>query len=154
MIRVLLNSIPCLILLVIGYKFSDLRIIKAESESLPYSYFLDYGEREFNKDDYVLIEGLVTKYFDADTLFVKQVKGMPTATIANHKSEVFVDHKLVGDCLTETLNGEKLTKIALTEIPEDCAFVAGSHERSFDSRYEEFGVVPVSNITRKVIPLW
>lgn len=154
MIRIFLQAIPCIILLVIGYKFSDLPIIKAKTDSSPYTYFLDYGEVEFNKGDYVLIENFRTKYFDEKATFVKQLKGMPGENIGTLKKEIFVDHKLIGNCLKETSDGKKLTQISLKEIPEDYAFVAGNHEKSFDSRYEEFGMVPIANITRKLVPLW
>ena len=39
-------------------------------------------------------------------------------------------------------------------IPEGMVFVAGTHSDSFDSRYKEFGFVPLETVRGQVWPLF
>lgn len=56
--------------------------------------------------------------------------------------------------LDRTTNGSLLTPLRATIVPEGYVFVAGDHLRSFDSRYEEFGLVPLEKIWGKGVLTW
>lgn len=60
--------------------------------------------------------------------------------------------------LHHTKEGRPLTPLVLNEfgmtIPKGYVFVAGDHPQSFDSRYEEFGLVPVEKIWGKAVLTW
>jgi signal peptidase I len=56
--------------------------------------------------------------------------------------------------LDRTTGGDPLTPLSAKIIPEGALFVLGDHPRSFDSRYEEFGLVPVDKIWGKAILKW
>ena len=57
----------------------------------------------------------------------------------------------VGDMkIGEVKKAKHLTPISARKIPEGYVFVAGTHPDSLDSRYEEFGLIPVQDIQGKV----
>ena len=56
--------------------------------------------------------------------------------------------------LEKTSDGKPLTPISATSVPEGYVFVAGDHPNSFDSRYEEFGLVPIEKIWGKAVLCW
>lgn len=60
----------------------------------------------------------------------------------------------IGPLLKETKDGKPLHPLKATIIPEGYVFVATSHPRSFDSRYEEFGLVKQEHITGKCFGLF
>jgi signal peptidase I len=53
--------------------------------------------------------------------------------------------------LEKTSEGKPLTPLLATSVPEGYVFVAGDNPNSFDSRYEEFGLVPREKIWGKAI---
>lgn len=56
--------------------------------------------------------------------------------------------------LKETSKGKPLTPLSTNTIPEGYLFVAGDNPQSFDSRYEEFGLVPIEKIWGKGVFTW
>ena len=66
------------------------------------------------------------------------------------KGREFYCLRYLGRALERTRDGRPLSPSDFEgEIPEDCYWVKGEHERSYDSRY--FG--PVCNVRRKAVPL-
>lgn len=77
-----------------------------------------------------------------------------------------IDPELVGyfkllaiDALTfplldKTRDGKPLNPLEISIVPEGCVFVAGEHPRSFDSRYQEFGLVHQSHVMGRALQLW
>ncbi len=51
------------------------------------------------------------------------------------------------------LDGSPLNGLSKT-IPEGCLFVAGDNPKSFDSRYKEFGLVPMEKVWGKGVFTW
>lgn len=56
--------------------------------------------------------------------------------------------------LERTSEGKPLTPISAASVPEGYVFVAGDNPNSFDSRYEEFGLVPIEKIWGKAVFTW
>lgn len=56
--------------------------------------------------------------------------------------------------LEKTSQGKPLTPISAAIVPEGYVFVAGDNPNSFDSRYEEFGLVPIEKIWGKAVFTW
>ncbi len=59
----------------------------------------------------------------------------------------------VGTQKKQAKDGRPLTPIKPGIIPRGMVFVMGSHERSFDSRYEEMGLIPLHALQGRVIGL-
>ncbi len=74
--------------------------------------------------------------------------------IAIHADEIYVNHVLRGNIQKESPSGSKLIPISAQVIPEGYVFVWSPHELSYDSRYEEFGLIPVHTIEDALWPLF
>jgi conjugal transfer pilin signal peptidase TrbI len=78
---------------------------------------------------------------------VKQVKGVPGSVLHyDEQGRLWVDDFCVGKPHAASSVGKTVTAIQAGIIPPNFVFAYGSHERSFDSRYAEFGLIPVGVI--------
>lgn len=130
-------------------------------------YLLVIRNLPFKRGDIVSIQGHDTDYFKGKTL-AKRVIGLPGDQILHHKKYITVlapSHLLNQPShlpyspgsfplLEKTTDGDSLTPLSVKTIPKGYIFVAGDHPRSFDSRYEEFGLVPVEKVWGKAIFAW
>lgn len=121
------------------------------SESLPEVVFLVTKGAEFQKGDAVLFHPPRNPVFEAD--FVKLVVGVAGDLVEHRDGHVFVGGRDIGPLQAMTKTGRPLAPGAVGTIPEGFVFVAGTHERSYDSRYKEIGLVPLSAIVGRADPL-
>lgn len=156
-----------LILLLWGVA-SCTQLQECASESLKgVRYILMVKDLSFKRGNIVSIQGHDTAYAK-DKIFAKRVVGLPGDVIVRDKEGVKVLPVLVSSTnsriktpqsqvfplLERTKEGKPLTPLTTILIPQGYVFVAGDHSRSFDSRYEEFGLVPMENIKGRVIWWW
>lgn len=104
------------------------------------------------RGDIVSIIGHTPQYVGKH-IFAKRVLGLPGDPIVKHKYSIRVG-ELTLPLLTETKEGQPLTPLGRNVVPEGTLFVVGDHPRSFDSRYEEFGLVKEENIWGKAVISW
>lgn len=84
----------------------------------------------------------------------KQVVGVEGDVVRREGDHILVGDRAVGPLLKETADGLPLTPMAFEGmIPHGHVFVATAHERSFDSRYEEVGLIPEDRFLGKAIPI-
>lgn len=87
-------------------------------------------------------------------LLIKQVKGLPGDIIIHVNDKAFVNEELIGPILAMSHDKRTLTPGTQGIIPQESYFVAGEHERSFDSRYSEVGLLTAENIYGKAYKLF
>jgi conjugal transfer pilin signal peptidase TrbI len=123
------------------------------SESLPHKlYFLVKGSC-WQKNDLVAISGFDTRY-SRNQHFTKRILGVPGDRISIRQNQICVN---AGPCVffkNKTKDERKLTIIEAQIIPERHYFVLADHKDSFDSRYQEFGLVKDVYIEGKAYPVW
>jgi conjugal transfer pilin signal peptidase TrbI len=78
--------------------------------------------------------------------FLKYIVGTAGDEIRNLNGVIYVGLTKVGKATKTKL----LTPIEDGVVPEGYIFAAGTHPESFDSRYQEFGLVKTSDIRGKV----
>lgn len=97
-----------------------------------------------------------TKILEFKTLEFAALEPEPleskTLEATPHKPKAFEFKTLA--LLKTTREGNPLTPISIQIVPESYVFVAGDNPHSFDSRYEEFGLVPYEKIWGKAIWVW
>lgn len=120
-----------------------------QTPSLPYKYFLGTSFRTPQKYDYISWHHSSTPH-----LLVKQIVGIPGDRILHQNGRIFVNHLDCGKALNTTSNGDPLTPIDITEIPEGYVFVYAPHPESFDSRYQQFGLVQTSQLQEVLWPIF
>ncbi len=88
--------------------------------------------------------------------YSKRVLGIPGDYIVHNDSGITVipQESEPLSLLTKTSKGKPLNPIANTLIPEGYLFVVGDNPQSFDSRYEEFGLVPIEKVWGKGVLTW
>lgn len=84
----------------------------------------------------------------------KIVVGLPGDSIAIHNDEIYVNHILCGKIQKASPSGSKLTPISEQVISDGCVFVWSPHELSYDSRYAEFGLIPIHTIEDALWPIF
>ena len=136
-------------------------LLYSTTASLPHRTFLKLKQMSPQKGDYTCFDspwygGNVVKkivgvagdsltYDFEGNLWVKTPPWVKT---------LWVDRQLkVGTQKKKSKDGRLLTPIKPGIIPEGMVFVMGDHERSFDSRYEEMGLIPVHALHGRVIAL-
>ena len=80
--------------------------------------------------------------FPEDMLWAKRVSGGAGDLVESYDDgRIFVDGFFVGAAKPASSSGITLTPAASGRIPDDHFFLSGDHPDSFDSRYQEFGLV-------------
>lgn len=108
--------------------------------------------REIKHGDIVFIKGHDYKYLGVQP-YAKRVIGFPGDVIVRTSTSIRIGTRVL-PLIEKTTEGHPLTPIAYDVVPEGYLFVAGDHPRSIDSRYEEFGLVPMGKVWGKGVFTW
>ena len=129
------------------------KLLECVSESLNgIRYILVWRGNNFTYGDIVFIKGHSVRHVKV-THFAKRVLGFPGDPITHNSSSLQISSYRL-PLLRQTQDEKPLTPLSLPQVPFGHVFVAGDHLRSFDSRYEEFGLVPVEKIWGRGILSW
>lgn len=128
-------------------------ILYNQSASFPYKLYLLIKGCNYKQGDLVAIKNFATKYTN-NQHFTKQIIGAPGDVITIENGHVLINGIKFAKLKALTKDHKQLTPIVAQIIPRQYFFVLASHKDSFDSRYQEFGLVPKSNIEGKVYPIW
>jgi len=141
-------------------------LYECSSESLQgVRYILAMSRLSLKRGDIISIDGHDTAYVQGKT-FAKKLIGLPGDGIEQTQAGIVISQTYPGrrqlnaplvsplPLLEMTKEGKSLTPISVKRIPIGYVFVAGDHPRSFDSRYEEFGLVPIEKIWGKAVVTW
>lgn len=85
--------------------------------------------------------------------YAKRVIGFAGDPIVSEHDAIRIGARLL-PLIEKTKEGHILTPITQTIVPDGYLFVAGDHPRSIDSRYEEFGLVPMEKVWGKAVIIW
>lgn len=149
-------GIFCLILTGLG---SCTQLLENVSESLDdVRYLLILKSTKIKRGDVVSIQGHTPQYV-GNYIFTKRVIGLPGDYITRDKAHLTLKAQngafaIILPLLNQTKEGKPLTPLSFEVVPQGYFFVTGDHLRSFDSRYEEFGLVKKENIYGKALLKW
>jgi signal peptidase I len=135
------------------------QLLENVSESLDdVRYLLILKTTKIKRGDIVSIQGH-TPHYVGDHNFTKRVIGLPGDSITRDKTHLTIKAQngafaITLPLLTQTKESQPLTPLSLNVVPQGYLFVTGDHLRSFDSRYEEFGLVRKENIYGKALLKW
>lgn len=127
------------------------------SGSLPYSVaWLSRNLSSLRRGDYVLYAFSGSAAADypglAQQPFFKLVAGVPGDAIRVDGRNVFVAEQYAGFAKLKTFDGRPLSPLSARVVPEGFLYVRGTSPDSFDSRYQEAGLVDRRSLFGKVIP--
>ncbi len=121
---------------------SQICIIKTTSDSIPYSWCLQVYNLKPKKGDLCVFNFKGRK-------FLKYIAGTEGDEIQCIGKAVYVGDNRIGICKETGF----LTPTRERKVPKGYVFVAGTHPDSFDSRYEEFGLIKESDVEGKAFGL-
>jgi len=157
-------------------------LVYSRTNSLPYSLFLNLKQVTPKRGQYTCFEcpwygGRVIKkivgmggdalfYDDKGDLWIEaasrdeslQVATFRVATLRDASPRIDhystrVDFLKIGKHKQRSKDGRLLTPIKAGVIPQGKVFVVGDHERSFDSRYEELGLISEKVLQGRLLAL-
>ena len=122
------------------------------SQSLPYHVvIIDKKWTTLTRGDFVVFVPRPSE-FSAQfrgIQFFKQVDGVAGDTVQRDYRNISINGRYVGFAMTRTLRGNVLNPIDAQIIPAGMVYVRGDHPQSFDSRYQECGLVGQEQIVGK-----
>ncbi|TFW13388.1 conjugative transfer signal peptidase TraF [Massilia arenosa] len=86
--------------------------------------------------------------------FFKKVAGVAGDIVQVSGQQVFINSAPVGVAKTHTHDGKALRPTNAGPIPDGFFYAQGMSADSFDSRYLESGLVPITNVIGRVTPLF
>ena len=128
---------------------SQVRFLISQTDSLPQHYFLHFPNLRPSIEQYTVVS---SPWYGGK--IIKKITGIKGDRLwFNKDNELFINHIKVGKPFKTTFDGRALTAIQAQIIPEGYVFLSSHHPKSFDSRYQELGLIPVSELEGLVIPL-
>lgn len=140
----------CLTFFSFGLISEHVHFIKSYTDSLPEHYFVQLPSISPKKSDLTLV---YNDFYQGN--LIKQIIGVEGDYVwYDQEQRLWVNEQCVGSCRLHTDSGKKLTAISSQVIPKGYVFLYAPHSESFDSRYQEVGLVPVTQLQGKLIALW
>lgn len=151
-------------LILIAYGIvQNTQFLQCVSDSLQgIRYILVHKGSSVKRGDIVFIKDHSVHYVKEKS-FAKRVLGLPGDRIFKSKGKISLITGWDGNSiitltqlplLETTKEGKILTPLLTDSVPNGYVFVIGDNPRSFDSRYEEFGLVPREKIFGRGIFTW
>ena len=138
--------------------YTKLAVCASDSlKGIHYALFLK--STSIKRGDIVLLPNYPVPYVGEKPL-AKRVLGFPGDKVTHNKGQLKIESKNAASqmnfpttlpLLDKTKEGKLLTPLSISIVPEGYIFVAGDNARSFDSRYEEFGLIEKKRIWGKAI---
>lgn len=124
-----------------------------ETDSLPDAFFIvELGQYLPQRGELLPFRvGGSVRHYPTGMIFIKQVIGMPGDALVWQGDTAYVAGQRVGVARSHTSTGEVLARIPAGVIPPEHYFVATSHPDSYDSRYQDVGLVSAAQIAGRVI---
>lgn len=125
------------------------QIIISETDSHPKHYFLHLPKYQAKLNDHVLLH---SDWYGKK--IIKQIVGLEGDRIWYDSDQcLWTNDRKIGFLKSISKSKRILSPISSQLIPKGYVFLYSNHESSFDSRYQELGLIPVSALEGKVIPL-
>jgi conjugal transfer pilin signal peptidase TrbI len=146
--RKILNSMARVIL-ILGFIQGQFQLIVNLSQSLPQPYFLQVKNLNPKKGHFTLTwNAWLGKHV------IKQIIGQDGDRLHyDEKGFLWLNDFKIGKPQTVTKKGQSLTPIPAGMIPPGYVLLYAPAPRSFDSRYQEFGLVPREALQGRLLPL-
>lgn len=127
----------------------QIHFLISETDSIPQHYFLQILKIKPEINDYTVV---FSDWYHGK--IIKKIIGVTGCRIwYDQNNQMFVNDFKVGVPLSVAADGRSLHPTPAQIIPQGYVFLYSEHIKSFDSRYQELGLVPLSKLQGLVIPL-
>jgi len=123
------------------------------SESLSYKFVvIDKAKKPINKGQIAVFYVFDNKQLGVKKIkFIKILGGSAGSSILVNDNKIFIDNNFIGIIKEYSKNNQKLNSISSQIIPAQKYFFYSPHPDSFDSRYQEIGLIDEKNIVGTAI---
>lgn len=136
-------------LIIFSMALDQVTVVYSPSDSLPYRTFLELKRIKPQLGQYAYFE---SPWYGGRV--IKKIVGREGDKLSyDAQGNLWVGNQKIGKAKTKARDGRQLTPIKAGIIPPGMVFVKGEHERSFDSRYEELGLIPEAALGGRVLGL-
>lgn len=133
-------------ILALGIFFNQTECHLNESESLPHGFFMVVKNMHAKRGHFVSIKGHQPQYINYTLSCIKEIVGLPGDTIDIRNQDLYINDVWRGPLRHKTKDGRTLTPLKIKIIPKGYIFVRGHSRDTYDSRYEEFGLVKETHL--------
>ena len=119
------------------------------SDSIPGTVFLIVKGSKLKRNDMAAFYPPENPYYK--TWFVKYVAGVPGDSVSSLGSSFYINGRFIGNAKDHAKDGSVLHPSAPGIITKDHYFVWTPHKDSYDSRYQDIGLVPVDRVIGRAI---
>ncbi len=127
----------------------NLRFLISETDSLARHYFIQVWPMPPKLNNYTVVW---SDWYRG--LIIKKIIGVAGDKIWFDDDKLFVNDIKIGSYKSIATDGRILHPIAAQTIPKGYVFLAATHPQSFDSRYQELGLVATDKLQGLVFPLF
>ena len=127
----------------------NLRFLISETDSLAWHYFIQVQLLPPKLNNYTAVW---SDWYRG--LIIKKIIGVAGDQIWFDDDQIFVNDLKIGNCKNIATDGRILHPIKAQIIPNGYVFLASFHPQSFDSRYQELGLVAIDKLTGRVFGLF
>ena len=122
-------------------------IVINKSDSLPFKWALiQKGELPLKKGDIFAFWTDGGGFYKEKTIFVKILSSNPGSLIEVHDRGIDVDGVFIGNINKHSSSGKRINVIKQRLVRRGQYFASATHPRSFDSRYNEIGLINEKDI--------
>jgi conjugal transfer pilin signal peptidase TrbI len=114
-------------------------------------FFIKMAPKELPRGSYVVFDQDI---FGKKIRVIKKVVGITDDYVQVQDKMFWVNGQLLGKIKTHSKEGRVLFPAKPGVIPPEHLFVVGTHPDSYDSRYQTFGLIPISKIDGRAYPLF
>ena len=138
------------LVMAIVYTKQHYLIIHNKSESLPSHWFLIAKNQIHQKDQIFAFRVRENPVYRSGEIFIKIVGGVAGDEVMIKNRDFYINdqatNQLIGTAKTQSLKGLPLTMADVGIIPPNHFFAYTTHQDSYDSRYQEIGLINAKDI--------
>ncbi len=144
-----LGLIPLSLWFVLHYQFAW-----NKTESLPQKLFIIKTGQLPLKYDYLMFYAPATSTLKPKSTVIKKVMGVAGDVVTKKGQAFYINDEKVGIAKTHSLKGRPLREGKVGIIPQGKYFVWTPNKNSYDSRYDEIGLIDERYIMGVAYPLF
>jgi conjugal transfer pilin signal peptidase TrbI len=132
-----------------GFLSEQVHFIKSRTDSLPQHYFIQLPKVKPKIGDLTLVSN---QFYNGR--LIKKIIGQGGDQISTDTNgDLWVGQQHVGKVYSKTADGRKLNPTKDQVIPKGKVFLYSPHPKSFDSRYQQVGLVSVHDLEGLVVAI-
>jgi len=121
-------------------------VIHNKSVSLPNKWFVIAKNQIPQKNQIFAFIAKDSSTYKSDEIFIKIVGGVVGDQVIIKERDFYINDQFIGTAKIKSLKGQPLAMSTAGSIPQNSFFAYTPHKDSYDSRYQEIGLINAQDI--------